>query len=90
MFCVASMIVRAIFGLWVKSPTCDLWSVGEVAYILLTSYPPFNGCNDLEVHVSIRLGFEYVAFDDNIWGNLSRQNQEISFVCYELKKLKNI
>ena len=60
------------------------WSVGVVTYILLTGYPPFNGCNDTEVHESIRLGFEYVAFDDNIWGNLSRQNQEISFVCYLL------
>jgi hypothetical protein len=58
--------------------------VGVVAYILLTGYPPFNGCNDMEVHESIRLGFEYVALDDNIWGNLSRQNQEISFVCYLL------
>ena len=36
--------------------SCDLWSVGVVAYILLTGYPPFNGCNDSEVHESIRLG----------------------------------
>jgi serine/threonine protein kinase len=48
--------------------SCDLWSVGVVAYILLTGYPPFNGCNDLEVHVSIRSGYDYVAFDDSVWG----------------------
>jgi calcium-dependent protein kinase len=50
--------------------------VGVVAYILLTGYPPFNGCNDSEVHESIRLGFEYVAFDDNIWGNLSGDSRD--------------
>ena len=57
--------------------------MGVVAYILLTGYPPFNGCNDTEVHESIRLGFEYVAFDDNIWGKLSVESR-VSFVCYLL------
>ena len=54
--------------------SCDLWSVGVVAYILLTGYPPFNGCNDVEVHESIRLG--YVLFDDSIWGNLSGESRD--------------
>ncbi len=56
--------------------SCDLWSVGVVAYILLTGYPPFNGCNDLEVHVSIRSGYDFVAFDDSIWGKLSGESRD--------------
>lgn len=54
--------------------SCDIWSVGIVAYILLTGYPPFNGHNDVEIHESVRLG--QVIFDDVIWGNLSGESMD--------------
>ncbi len=54
--------------------TCDLWSVGVVAYLLLTGYPPFNGSTDSEVHDSVRLG--HVVFEGAIWGHLSRESRD--------------
>eukprot|EP00578_Thalassiosira_sp_NH16_P031954 CAMPEP_0181079968 /NCGR_PEP_ID=MMETSP1071-20121207/2313_1 /TAXON_ID=35127 /ORGANISM="Thalassiosira sp., Strain NH16" /LENGTH=425 /DNA_ID=CAMNT_0023161407 /DNA_START=330 /DNA_END=1607 /DNA_ORIENTATION=+ len=36
--------------------SCDLWSVGIVAYILLCGYPPFDGANKAEVYDAVRRG----------------------------------
>mmetsp|Transcript_14485 Transcript_14485/g.30881 ORF Transcript_14485/g.30881 Transcript_14485/m.30881 type:complete len:373 (+) Transcript_14485:46-1164(+) len=38
----------------------DLWSVGVIAYTILTGYPPFNGHNDSEIFDSIRRGYFYI------------------------------
>ena len=36
--------------------SCDLWSVGVIAYILLCGYPPFNGENSHEVYNAVLRG----------------------------------
>eukprot|EP01083_Nonionella_stella_P076017 206959_1 len=36
--------------------SCDLWSVGVVAYIMLCGYPPFNGDSNDEIHRSVLRG----------------------------------
>lgn len=36
--------------------SCDLWSVGVIAYILLCGYPPFNGKNTDQTHKLIVQG----------------------------------
>ena len=36
--------------------SCDVWSVGIIAYILLCGYPPFNGSNNNETHEAILRG----------------------------------
>lgn len=54
--------------------SCDLWSIGVLAYILLCGYPPFNGASDAAVHDSIRKG-DYV-FEKGVWGNLSHASRD--------------
>lgn len=36
--------------------SCDLWSVGVIAYILLAGYPPFDGADNAEVYDAVRRG----------------------------------
>ena len=54
--------------------SCDLWSVGVVAYILLCGYPPFNGNNDNEVHESTQRG--HVVFERCVWRNYSAASRD--------------
>mmetsp|Transcript_41962 Transcript_41962/g.88092 ORF Transcript_41962/g.88092 Transcript_41962/m.88092 type:complete len:415 (+) Transcript_41962:304-1548(+) len=49
--------------------SCDLWSVGVVAYILLCGYPPFNGANNDETHRSVLRGQYNFPFED--WKGIS-------------------
>ena len=35
---------------------CDLWSIGAIAYILLSGFPPFGGDTDEEIMENIRKG----------------------------------
>mmetsp|Transcript_41959 Transcript_41959/g.88086 ORF Transcript_41959/g.88086 Transcript_41959/m.88086 type:complete len:409 (+) Transcript_41959:304-1530(+) len=49
--------------------SCDLWSVGVVAYILLCGYPPFNGANNDETHRSVLRG-QY-NFPSRDWKGIS-------------------
>jgi tRNA A-37 threonylcarbamoyl transferase component Bud32 len=45
--------------------SCDMWSVGVVAYILLCGYPPFNGSSDSEIQDATRRG--HLQFSSNEW-----------------------
>eukprot|EP00581_Thalassiosira_minuscula_P028367 CAMPEP_0183753394 /NCGR_PEP_ID=MMETSP0739-20130205/2911_1 /TAXON_ID=385413 /ORGANISM="Thalassiosira miniscula, Strain CCMP1093" /LENGTH=421 /DNA_ID=CAMNT_0025989873 /DNA_START=42 /DNA_END=1307 /DNA_ORIENTATION=+ len=45
------MSPEVLAGSYDKS--CDLWSVGVIAYILLCGYPPFNGETDHDVYDAI-------------------------------------
>lgn len=44
--------------------SCDIWSCGVIAYILLCGYPPFNGSNNDETHRSILKGQYYFPARD--------------------------
>jgi len=51
--------------------SCDLWSVGVIAYILLCGYPPFNGKDKNEIHRSILKG--RYCFPSQDWKGTSRE-----------------
>ena len=49
--------------------SCDLWSIGVIAYILLVGYPPFNGGTNEEVNSSVCKGV--YKFDQKDWQHIS-------------------
>ena len=51
--------------------SCDMWSVGVIAYVLLCGYPPFNGVDDEDVHQAIRNG--WYCFPCKEWSGASRE-----------------
>lgn len=61
--------------------TCDIWSCGVIAYILLCGYAPFEAANDRDMRELIMMG--HVSFEDPIWQNNVSQ-EAIDFVQYLL------
>mmetsp|Transcript_27553 Transcript_27553/g.58872 ORF Transcript_27553/g.58872 Transcript_27553/m.58872 type:complete len:411 (+) Transcript_27553:87-1319(+) len=54
--------------------SCDLWSVGVIAYILLSGYPPFNGNDNSEVYEAIRrCRYQFPSAD---WSGMSRESRD--------------
>lgn len=54
--------------------SCDLWSVGVLAYILLCGYPPFNGRNNDETHAYVLRG--RYSFPSQEWKDTSRESRD--------------
>ena len=57
--------------------SCDLWSAGVIAYVLLCGKYPFNGDTDEEVHDAVLRG-EY-TFPSREWSGVSPEALE--FIC---------
>ena len=53
--------------------SCDMWSIGIIAYILLVGYPPFNGNNNNEVYAAVRKGT--YSFPEEDWKHVSTEAQ---------------
>lgn len=45
--------------------SCDMWSIGTIAYILLCGYPPFNGETDPDIFDAIKVG--HFVFPSQAW-----------------------
>jgi tRNA A-37 threonylcarbamoyl transferase component Bud32 len=54
--------------------SCDLWSVGIIAYILLCGYPPFNGADNSAVYAAVRRGTYYFPSSD--WKHVSYEARD--------------
>ncbi|KAL7531110.1 hypothetical protein ACHAXR_003852 [Thalassiosira sp. AJA248-18] len=54
--------------------TCDLWSTGVIAYILLCGYPPFNGANNNQTHKSVLKG--RYSFPEEDWKDVSQEAKD--------------
>eukprot|EP00585_Thalassiosira_rotula_P001980 CAMPEP_0196141856 /NCGR_PEP_ID=MMETSP0910-20130528/10678_1 /TAXON_ID=49265 /ORGANISM="Thalassiosira rotula, Strain GSO102" /LENGTH=428 /DNA_ID=CAMNT_0041403085 /DNA_START=35 /DNA_END=1321 /DNA_ORIENTATION=- len=61
---IAPEVLRKRYG-----KSCDLWSVGVIAYILLCGYPPFNGADNEQTHRCVLKGRYY--FHEEDWENIS-------------------
>jgi len=62
--------------------SCDLWSIGVIAYALLCGYPPFNGPDNDAVLDAVRRG-RYV-FASHDW--LCRSRESRDFIRHLLQK----
>ncbi|KAL7469778.1 hypothetical protein ACHAXS_011750, partial [Conticribra weissflogii] len=54
--------------------SCDVWSVGVVAYILICGYPPFNGSSDPAIFDVIRKG--RLQFPEKAWTGVSDEAKD--------------
>eukprot|EP00578_Thalassiosira_sp_NH16_P009078 CAMPEP_0181113082 /NCGR_PEP_ID=MMETSP1071-20121207/20155_1 /TAXON_ID=35127 /ORGANISM="Thalassiosira sp., Strain NH16" /LENGTH=396 /DNA_ID=CAMNT_0023197091 /DNA_START=240 /DNA_END=1430 /DNA_ORIENTATION=- len=60
--------------------SCDVWSLGTIAYILLCGYPPFNGDTDPDIFEAIRRG--KFSFHERAWAGKSDDAKD--FISYLL------
>lgn len=58
---------------------CDIWSIGVVAYMLLSGTPPFNGETDAEVLKAVRLGV--FSFPPALFRNVSKEAKDFIVKC---------
>ena len=70
---------------------CDLWSVGVVAYVMLSGRPPFNGSNDEIIFKKIRRGNYKMgdsSDDSGIWDGVSEYAKDFinCLLCMDPKK----
>jgi serine/threonine protein kinase len=54
--------------------SCDVWSIGVIAYILLCGYPPFYGDSDNEIFESVRVG--RYEFPSPEWDDISEDAKD--------------
>lgn len=61
--------------------SCDMWSIGVIAYILLCGYPPFYGDSDNQIFDSVKAGkFDFPSPE---WDTISEDAKD--FICCLLK-----
>ena len=57
------------------SNSCDEWSCGVTAYVLLCGYPPFEGETNEEIFERIKRGT--YSFEDPEWEHISREAKQL-------------
>lgn len=65
---------------------CDIWSLGVMAYIILSGIPPFNGGTDNEIMSSIKGG--KFNFNHSVWKGISQPCKDFitTLLTYDPKK----
>jgi serine/threonine protein kinase len=51
--------------------TCDIWSLGVIAYFILAGMGPFKGKDDVQIKSNI-ISCDF-SFDDPVWENISEE-----------------
>jgi len=60
---------------------CDIWSIGVIAYMLLSGTPPFCGKNDSETLQAVRVG--RWKFDDKLFKPISANAKSFITACLQ-------
>ena len=68
-FYVAPEVLRGKYN-----KLCDLWSIGVIAYVLLSGFPPFFGETNKETYRKI-LKCDY-DFDEEEWKGVSEEAKD--------------
>lgn len=65
---------------------CDLWSLGVIAYIIMSGIPPFNGGTDPEIMKAIKAG--KFSFEHKVWKGVSSDAKDFitKLLTYDPKK----
>jgi calcium-dependent protein kinase len=65
---------------------CDIWSLGVIAYIILSGIPPFNGETDKDIMANIKIG--KFNFNHPVWKGISQNAKDFitSLLTYDVKK----
>jgi len=74
-------IAPEILGEHGYTKSCDISSIGVLAYILLSGIPPFYGDNDGQIFQSVKSG--YFTFNAPEWDNVSLAAKD--FICCLLR-----
>merc|ERR1712226_1001612 len=57
--------------------SCDIWSIGVIAYMLLCGYPPFKGDSNKDILESVKAG--HFDFPSPEWDTITDSAKE--FIC---------
>lgn len=65
---------------------CDIWSLGVMAYIIMSGVPPFNGGTDADIMAAIKKG--KFNFNHSVWKGVSQQAKDFieHLLVYDPKK----
>eukprot|EP00571_Detonula_confervacea_P010870 CAMPEP_0172300668 /NCGR_PEP_ID=MMETSP1058-20130122/2695_1 /TAXON_ID=83371 /ORGANISM="Detonula confervacea, Strain CCMP 353" /LENGTH=401 /DNA_ID=CAMNT_0013010505 /DNA_START=78 /DNA_END=1283 /DNA_ORIENTATION=+ len=68
--------------------SCDLWSVGVIAYIILCGYPPFNGASHEKTHKAVIRGRYCFPAED--WKDVSREAMDFIYQMLQMDPRKRM
>lgn len=68
--------------------SCDLWSVGVIAFVMLCGRPPFNGSNDDKVFAKIKTG-KY-SMDTTHWHGISDDAKDFIRKLLQMDPIKRL
>jgi calcium-dependent protein kinase len=65
---------------------CDVWSLGVMAYIILSGIPPFNGSSDADIMAAIKKGT--FNFNAKVWSTVSQSAKDFisSLLTFDANK----
>ena len=78
-FGVPTFLTLIIFQCISDDAKCDVWSVGVIAFILLSGAPPFVGSTDSELFTSIKAG--QWQFEQNLLNSVSADAKDFIKQC---------